>query len=53
MSTYIQASFIESQLKAPGARLVAVPDAGWWWDHTKYGDSAVHVWLDGMVSEFL
>lgn len=48
MSTYIQSSFIESQLKAPGARLVAVPDAGWWWDHTKYGDSTVHVWLDGM-----
>jgi len=28
LSTYLQSSFIKSQLRAPGARLVAVPDAG-------------------------
>jgi hypothetical protein len=28
MSTFMQSSFIKSQLTAPGAKLVAVPDAG-------------------------
>ena len=37
MSAFLHASFVKSQLRAPGARLVAVPDAGFWWDVPRYG----------------
>jgi len=49
MSTFVQSSFVKSQLQAPNAKLVAVPDAGWWWDHTQYGDASKRVWLDSMT----
>lgn len=51
MSTYMHSSFIKSSLKVPNARLVAVPDAGWWWDHTAYGSSD-HPWLDGILKAY-
>ena len=47
MSTYMHSSFIKTQLRAPGARLVAVPDAGFWWDVPRYGGGA-SIWLDNM-----
>lgn len=49
MSTYMQSSYIKSQLTHPAARLVAVPDAGWWWDHTAYSNSSLRPWLDSMT----
>lgn len=41
----MHSSFIKTQLKVPGARLVAVPDAGYWWDTLNYAGTA-HPWLD-------
>ena len=38
MSAYLHSSLIKAQLRAPGARLVAVPDAGFWWDTLRYGN---------------
>lgn len=32
MSALLHTSFLRTQLRQPGARVVAVPDAGWWWD---------------------
>ena len=49
MSTFVQSSFVKSQLQVAGAKLVAVPDAGWWWDHAQYGDASKHPWLDTMT----
>jgi hypothetical protein len=43
-STYIQSSFLKSLM--PQARVVAVPDAGFWWDHTAYTNNASHPVLD-------
>lgn len=48
MSTFMHSSFIKSQLKAPNAKLVAVPDAGFWWDTLKYGSANERPWLDRM-----
>jgi hypothetical protein len=39
MSTFMQSSFIKTQLTAPDAKLVAVPDAGFWWDTLQYGST--------------
>lgn len=49
MSTYVQSSYIRSQLKQTNARIVAVPDAGWWWDHTAYNNDSKRPWLDSMT----
>lgn len=49
MSTFVQSSFVKSQLQVADAKLVAVPDAGWWWDHAQYGDASKHPWLDSMT----
>ena len=48
LSTNLHSSFIKSQLRAPGARLVAMPDAGFWWDTTAYSKTTVHPWLNLM-----
>ena len=48
-SVYMHSSFIKSQLKAPGVRLVALPDAGFWWSTPSY-DGKRHPFLD-MVTE--
>jgi hypothetical protein len=45
-STYMHSSFIKSQLRVPGARLVAVPDAGWWWSTRSYASADAHPFLD-------
>jgi hypothetical protein len=45
LSTYMHSSFIRSQLRVTGARLVAVPDAGYWWDTLDYSGTT-HPWLD-------
>ena len=45
MSTYMQSSFIKSKLTAPGAKLVAVPDAGFWWDTLAFGSDTYRPWL--------
>ena len=47
MSAYLQSSYIKTQLRAPGARLVAAPDAGFWWDVPRYG-GADSIWLNNM-----
>ena len=47
MSTYMHSSFIRTQLRAPGARLVAVPDAGFWWDVPRFGGGG-SIWVDNM-----
>lgn len=51
-STYLHSSFIKSQLRAPGARLVAVPDAGFWWSTRSYKSPDSHPFLD-MTTEGL
>lgn len=45
-STYMHSSFIKSQLKVPTARLVAAPDAGFWWSTRSYSDPTKHPFLD-------
>ena len=49
MSTFMQSSFIKSQLKHPDARIVAVPDAGWWWDHTAYNNASSRPFFDSIA----
>ena len=53
MSTYMQSSFIKSQLTAPDARLVAVPDAGFWWDTLAAGSTTKRPWLDSMTTSIV
>ena len=53
MSTYMHSSFIKSQLRAPGAKLVAVPDAGFWWDTLAYGSASKRPWLDSMTASIV
>jgi hypothetical protein len=53
MSTYMQSSFMKSQLAAPNARLVAVPDAGFWWDTLQYGSNTARPWLDSMAKSIV
>lgn len=36
MATFLSAGYIKSLLKNPSARVVAVPDAGFWLDHSFY-----------------
>ena len=45
LSTWLHSSYIKSLLKTPGASLVAMPDAGFWWDHTAYDNPTFHPWL--------
>ena len=52
MSSFMHSSFIKSQLATPGARLVAVPDAGWWWDHVAAG-STERPWLTNMAKKIV
>jgi hypothetical protein len=50
MSTFMQSSFIKTKLAAPAAKLVAVPDAGFWWDTLAYGSTTSRPWLDSMAA---
>ena len=53
MSAYLHSSFVKAQLysRNPGARLVAVPDAGFWWDTPQYGyPSDPSLWLQRMTA---
>ena len=38
MAALLHTSYLRTQLLQPSARVVAVPDAGWWWDHAAYAD---------------
>jgi Pectinacetylesterase len=45
VSTYLHASVVASRLEAPGARLFAVPDAGFFPDHGTMAPPHNHAWL--------
>ncbi len=53
MSTYMQSSYMKSLLTAPNAKLVAVPDAGFWWDTLQYGSDTARPWLDSMTKSIV
>lgn len=47
LATYLHASYFASRLTAPGSRAVALPDAGFFYDHETYPPgSGRHAWLD-------
>ncbi len=46
LSTHLHAPTIAAALRVPTARVVAVPDAGWWWDSPAYGDPVARPWVD-------
>ncbi len=46
LSTHLHAPTIKAALRMPGARVVAVPDAGFWWDSPSYASAAVRPWID-------
>ena len=50
MSTFMHSSYIKTQLKHEAAKLVAVPDAGFWWDTLAYGSQTKRPWLDALTS---
>lgn len=49
LSAYLHSSYIRTQLRVPSARLVAVPDAGWWWDTLAYGSATARPWVDAFT----
>ena len=50
LSTYLHASYIASRLAAPSVNVVAVPDAGFFYDHETYPPgSGEHAWLDSLT----
>ena len=53
LSTFLHASFIKSRLTTPGAKLVAVPDAGFWWDTLAYGSTTERPWLDAVAGSIV
>ena len=40
MGALLHSSFLRAQLRQPAAKVVAVPDAGWWWDAPAYGNAS-------------
>ncbi len=46
LSAHLHAPTIRAALQKPTARLVAVPDAGFWWDSFSYANASEHPWLD-------
>jgi hypothetical protein len=49
LSTRLHSSFIKSQLKIPTARLVAAPDAGYWWDAPNFAGTFPSTWISSMA----
>ena len=47
LATYLHASYIASRLPA-GAKVVACPDAGFFFDHESYNKPGIHAWLDSI-----
>ena len=47
LSAYMHSSYIATRV--PHARLVAVPDAGWWWDSLAYNSTTSHPFVDMLV----
>ena len=45
LATYLHASYFASRL-APGTKVVAVPDAGFFFDHETFNRPGVHAWLE-------
>lgn len=52
LATYLHASYFAARLPA-GAKVVAVPDAGFFFDHTAYNKPGVHAWLDSLSGAIL
>ena len=48
LASYYHAGFIKSQLKAPAARLVAAPDAGFFMNHLSI--KGVPAWKDNLLA---
>ena len=48
LSALLHASYVRSRLAAAGARLAAVPDAGWFMDHESMAPPRAHRWLDSL-----
>ena len=44
LSTHLHAPLFAARL--PAARVVAVPDAAWWWDTLAYGSKTAHPWVE-------
>lgn len=49
-ATALHSGYIKSQLKQAGARLVAVPDAGWWWDAANVNGH--HTFAEGFIEAY-
>ena len=49
LATYLHASYVASRLTSGGST-VAVPDAGFFFDHETYGKPGVHQWLDSITA---
>jgi hypothetical protein len=47
LSVHLHAPLLAARL--PRARVVAVPDAGWWWDTPSFASPAERPWLDAMT----
>jgi hypothetical protein len=47
LATYYHAAYVKSLLKAPGARLVAAPDAGFFMNHLSL--DGVPAWRDNLL----
>jgi len=47
-SAFFQSSYIKTLLKAPGAIIVNVPDAGWWYDALAFNSNTSHPWVDSL-----
>jgi hypothetical protein len=46
LSANLHAPTIAAALRVPGARVVAVPDAGFWWDSPSYANATVRPWIE-------
>jgi hypothetical protein len=49
-ATALHSAYIKSSLRQPGAKLVAVPDAGWWWDAANANGH--HTFAQGFIEAY-
>lgn len=53
LSTRLHSSFIKSQLQVPGVKVIAAPDAGYWWDSPSYSGKTPSEWISNMAPAVL
>jgi len=52
VSTYLHPSVLRARLTAPGARVVAMPDAGFFLDHGVMAPPHAHLWLASLTAAY-